>query len=217
MKKIVIIDYEGSNLFSVLRAFEHVNVQVELSNSVSALENADAAVLPGVGAFGAAMERLNKLGLSEQIRKHVAADKPFLGICLGMQLLFAVSQEFGKQTGIGIFKGNVKRFPSTDPAGNRVRVPQMGWNQIFRPKHNQSWEDSPLTEQTDGAFMYFVHSFYCAPDDPSIITSETEYAGLRYCSSIKSGNLFAAQFHPEKSAESGLKIYQSWARQAGLI
>ena len=216
MKEVVIIDYEGSNLFSVKRAFEHLGISVKISSDPGALATATAAVLPGVGAFGAAMDRLRALGFVEALSAYVRSQRPLLGVCLGMQLLFTNSEEFGLQQGLNIVPGSVKRFP-TDGPGERARVPQIGWNTIHPPLHGQRWQDSPLTEVPEGAFMYFVHSFYCIPDERAVIMSLTRYAGLEYCSSLRAGNIFATQFHPEKSAQLGLSIYRNWARLADLL
>lgn len=217
MKQVVIIDYEGSNLFSVLRAFEHLGVCVRVSNCKDTILRADAAVLPGVGAFGAAMEKLRDLGMIPVIQELISTSKPFLGICLGMQLLFSTSEEFGKRDGLNIFPGQVKRFPVENSDGISNRVPQIGWNTIHKSPTSTNWLETPLQDIPDGSFMYFVHSYYCAPDNADTITSVTNYAGLQYCSSIQAGRTFAAQFHPEKSSTLGLSIYKNWAIQAGVI
>lgn len=217
MKTVVVIDYEGSNLFSVMRAFEHLGLKVKVSSSPTELLSAEAAVLPGVGAFGAAIERLQALGLVSAIHRYTQSEKPFLGICLGMQLLFSSSEEFGTHTGLDILKGEVKKFPSINCSGDKIRVPQIGWNKIERPKHLKNWDKTPLSGLEDGSFMYFVHSFYCSPENQELVTSTTEYAGLKYCSSIQFRKTFAAQFHPEKSSELGLSIYKNWAKQSGII
>jgi glutamine amidotransferase len=217
MKEIIIIDYEGSNLFSVKRALEHLDLQVKVTSDPKLVRDAEAAILPGVGAFGAAMERLHALGLVDAIHSLIQAERPLLGICLGMQLLFSTSEEFGQQTGLNIIEGAVKRFPNADKTGRRVRVPQIGWNTISRAPSHATWAGTPMAEVPEKSFMYFVHSFYCTPADSRVSVSVTDYAGLTYSSSVRKGSVFAAQFHPEKSAGLGLSIYKNWAKLAGLL
>ena len=188
--KAVIIDYGMGNLFSVKLACEKVGLEAVISNKPEDILVAAALILPGVGAFGDAMANLKKLGLIEPIKKCIDSGKPFLGVCLGMQLLMTESEEFGKHKGLDIIKGKVKKFPA-----GIDKVPQVGWNQIV----------------PSGEYMYFVHSFYCVPEDKSIVLSQTNYAGLDYCSSLQKKNVFACQFHHEKSGKTGLTIYKNFA------
>jgi|WetSurSiteA1Bulk_404760.scaffolds.fasta_scaffold103027_2 imidazole glycerol-phosphate synthase subunit HisH len=208
-KKILIIDYKLGNLFSVNQALANIGLNVRITSDADEIESADALVLPGVGAFGDAMNNLNNLDLTYSIKKFVDSGKPFLGICLGLQLLFCESEEFGLTRGLALVKGRVKRFNNCNRDGETRKVPQIGWNQIYKIKNNL-WLNTPLNNIKEGEFMYFVHSFYVEPEEP-VSLSQTNYDGQTYVSSIQKNNLFACQFHPEKSAKQGLKIYNSWA------
>ena len=205
--KIAIIDYQLSNLFSVKHAFDYLKINSEITSDKSTLSRVDAAILPGVGAFGDAMDNLKKLDLIDPIKEFIRSGKPFMGVCLGMQLLFSESEEFGIHQGLNIVKGKVKKFSNADKP---IKVPQIGWNQILKADNN--WNNSPLESIKSGEFMYFVHSYYVVPKDPSVILSETIYEDIGYCSSILKDNVFAAQFHPEKSGQEGIKIYRDWLR-----
>ena len=215
-KKVVIVDYQSGNLFSITQALTNVGLNVKVSSDSDDIATADAIVLPGVGAFGAAMLNLEKMQLVEPIKKFVNSGKPFLGICLGLQLLFSSSDEFDSSRGLDIIKGNVRRFKNSDVDGKVVKVPQIAWNTIHKTE-NSSWEVTPLFDVEEGKDMYFVHSFYVIPDDKQVILTETTYGGVKYSSSILNKNIFACQFHPEKSAAVGLKIYNNWAVLNKLI
>jgi len=208
-KKILIIDYKLGNLFSVNQALTNIGLNVNITSNADEIESADAIVLPGVGAFSDAMNNLNELNLINAIKKFVDSGKPFLGICLGLQLLLSESEEFGLTKGLGLIKGRVKRFHNTNKDGDTRKVPQIAWNQIYKT-NDSSWGNTPLSEIKEGEFMYFVHSFYVEVDEP-VGLSQTNYDGKIYISSIQKNNLFACQFHPEKSASEGLKIYNTWA------
>lgn len=208
-KKIMIIDYQLGNLFSVNQALTNIGLNVTITSNADEIESADAIVLPGVGAFSDAMNNLRELNLINPINKFVHSGKPFLGICLGLQLLFSESEEFGLTTGLGLVKGRVKRFNNTNKDNETRKVPQIAWNQIHKVNGN-SWDNTPLMDIKEGEFMYFVHSFYVDPEEP-VGLSQTNYDGKIYISSIQKNNLFASQFHPEKSASEGLKIYNNWA------
>ena len=213
-KKILIIDYKLGNLFSVNQALTNIGLNVSITSNADEIQSADAIVLPGVGAFSDAMNNLQELNLINPIKKFVDSGRPFLGICLGLQLLFTESEEFGLSKGLGLVKGRVKRFNNTNRNGEARKVPQIAWNQIHKTNGN-SWENTPLKDINEGEFMYFVHSFYVEPEEP-IGLSQTNYDGQIYISSILKNNLFACQFHPEKSAQEGLKIYNSWAELNNL-
>lgn len=208
-KKILIVDYNLGNLFSVNQALTNIGLNAKITSNAAEIESADAIVLPGVGAFSDAMNNLKNLNLINPIRKFVDSGKPFLGICLGLQLLFTESEEFVLTKGLGLVKGRVKRFNNINRDGETRKVPQIAWNQINKINGN-SWVDTPLNEIKEGEYMYFVHSFYIEPEEP-VGLSQTNYDGHIYVSSIQKNNLFACQFHPEKSAKEGLKIYNSWA------
>ncbi len=214
-KKTIIVDYALGNLFSVQQACLHVGLDAEISNDPEKVAAADGLILPGVGAFGAAMHNLRSLGLEAPLKAQVAAGKPFLGICLGLQLLFTDSVEFGSQGGLDLLPGKVLRIPA-EINGQKTRVPQIGWNQILAPEH-RTWEGTPLAQLQEGAYMYFVHSYYCQPDNPADILTETDYMGLKYCSGVQRGNILAFQFHPEKSGPDGVEVYRKWGGANGLI
>jgi len=195
---IAIIDYGVGNLRSVQRAFEHVGAEAVVTTDRATIESASAVVLPGVGAFGQAMANLEQAGLTDVIRQVIAQGRPFLGICLGLQLLFEESDEMGQHRGLGVFGGQVKRFEVG------LKVPQIGWNQI----HIQ--RASPLLEGVaDGSYTYFVHSYYVAPADPEIVLATTDYE-MDYASIVGQDNVFGIQFHPEKSQAVGLSILRNF-------
>ena len=149
------------------------------------------------------------------IHEHISAGKPFMGVCLGLQLLFNESEEFGSRKGLGILPGIVRRFNNYDTEGKTVRVPQIAWNQIYA--REQDWNNTPLKSLEQQEHMYFVHSFYVEPSDPSCFLSLTQYRYKEYSSLLIKNNIFACQFHPEKSAVKGLSIYKNWAEQNNLI
>ncbi len=201
MPTIAIIDYGMGNLRSVQKGIERVGYAAEVTRDSARIAAAAGVVLPGVGAFGACMENLRTYGLVDVVGDVIRRGTPFLGICLGMQLLFEESEEFGPVPGLGIFPGRVVRF-----AESELKVPHMGWNQIR--KHN----DPPhLRGIENGAFVYFVHSYYVAPDDPSLTATTTEY-GIEFTSAIARDNVFATQYHPEKSQTIGLRILENFGK-----
>lgn len=210
--KVAIIDYQLSNLFSVQHACNFIGLDAKITSDKRDLENVDGVILPGVGAFGDAMSNLKKLDLIQPIKEFINCGKPFMGICLGLQLLFSESQEFGIYPGLDIIKGNVKKFPKINLKHEQIKVPQIGWNSIYRNSKTQSWNNTPLKNLSQNEFMYFVHSYYTDPLDQKVILSLTNYSGIEYCSSILYKNIFATQFHPEKSGPEGIKIYQNWAK-----
>lgn len=203
---VTIIDYQLGNLFSVRKAFEILGCPVTVSSDPKDLEKADAVILPGVGAFGQAMDNLDRLDLVKPLMDHVAADKPLFGICLGLQLLFEESEEFGNPKGLGILSGCVRKLPVTD-----APVPQIGWNRIEPGSlRTHGWQGTPLENVPLSSWMYFVHSFYVDNADPADALCSTNYAGFQYTSAALKGSVFATQFHPEKSSHSGLEIYRQW-------
>ena len=211
--KVAIVDFEMCNLFSVNQACEHVGLKAVITSDRNVILKADAIILPGVGAFGDAMSNLKRLDLIEPIKECVAKGTSLLGICLGMQLLFSESEEFGTHKGLDIVKGSVVRFPVGNNTGKRIRVPHVGWNQIRKalPTPVDSWAQTPLKNIKDGEYMYFVHSYFVKPAIPAVTLSLTDYEGIQFCSSIHYDRVFACQFHPEKSALEGIKIYKNWA------
>lgn len=215
ISKIAIIDYDAGNLYSVLHACNFVGLEAEITSDKKALQDASGAILPGVGAFGEAMANLKKLELIDPIKDFIASGKPFMGICLGYQLLFSESEEFGHHLGLDIVPGKVVRFPNKNSKNELIRVPQIGWNTIY-PAKDLAWRDSYLKDIKANAYMYFVHSFYCKPRNPKDSLCLTNYEGVEYASAIKKDNLYALQFHPEKSGPEGIKIYQEFAKEIGV-
>jgi imidazole glycerol-phosphate synthase subunit HisH len=196
---IAIIDYGMGNLRSVQKGFEKMGYAAEVTRDARRIEAAPGVVLPGVGAFGACMNGLAECGLVDTVYRVVAQGAPLLGICVGMQILFSESVEFGRVQGLDILKGRVVRFdPATLEGG---KVPHMGWNQLHMKRRAPHLEGIP-----DGAATYFVHSYYPVPDDPEIIATTTDYGGTEFVSSVWWRNIFATQFHPEKSQATGLRI-----------
>jgi glutamine amidotransferase len=212
--KITIVDYEIGNLFSVSQAFKSVGIDAVISSDIKEILESDGVVLPGVGAFGDAMDSLHKLDLVNPILDFIDTGKPFLGVCLGMQLLFSESNEFGTHKGLNIIEGEIKKFPPYDNSGEQIKVPHISWNQIFAQDDPAGkWQDSPLNGLKNGEYMYFIHSFYASPKYKENILSTTDYKGINFCSSVNKKNVFACQFHPEKSAKNGIQIYKNWANQ----
>lgn len=216
-KQVAIVDYGMGNLFSVRHACEQVRLGASITASQKEILTASAVILPGVGAFGDAMATLERLGLVGVLRDFAASGRPMLGICLGMQLLMTESHEFGRHRGLGIIEGEVVRLRDSAEGDRRLKVPHVGWNRIYQKNQTTSpagyivWKGSVLEGLLDGDFMYFVHSFYPTPVDHSLILSTTRYGPIEFCSSIRSGSVFACQFHPERSGPQGLRIYRNLA------
>jgi glutamine amidotransferase len=196
---VAIIDYGVGNLRSVEKAFAAMGCEAIISGAESVLRNAERLVLPGVGAFAACMKALNERGFDRLVKERASAGTPLLGVCVGMQLLFDESEEFGSTRGLGLLRGSVRRF-----SGDLV-VPHVGWNRIHQKRSHQLFEGVK-----EGAFCYFVHSFYCEPLDQEVVVGETEY-GVRYASVVADGNVCGVQFHPEKSQEVGLRMLKNFA------
>lgn len=207
---IAIIDYGMGNLRSVQKAFEHAGYEAAVTGEVETIKKAKAVVLPGVGAFAQAMYNLRAVGMDKAVMQVIREGRPFLGICLGLQLLFDASEEtFGNSTtveGLGVIPGVVRRFPPG------LKVPQIGWNQLSFPRKTPLYEGVP-----EGSYVYFVHSYYVDPEDFKVAASITDY-GISFVSSVVKDNVWAIQFHPEKSSKVGLRILQNfgeWANGAG--
>ena len=197
---IAIIDYDMGNLKSVSKAFETVGADVCVTRDPKIIAGADKVVLPGVGAFSHCMENLKNYGLIDPIKQSIKSGKWFLGICLGLQLLFDESEEFGPVKGLGILKGKVVRFN----LNKDLKVPHMGWNQIVKEK-----DPLLLKKIPDKTSFYFVHSYFVKPVDKNIVATQTDY-GIDFCSSIQKDNIVATQFHPEKSQKWGLQILKNF-------
>ena len=207
--RIQIIDYRLGNLFSVLQACRKVGLDAFVSASPDELSDVDGILLPGVGAFGSAMKNLKDLGLLDPLREVVGQGKPLLGICLGMQLLFDRSEEFGDHAGLGLLPGVVRRLPVQFRSERKLRVPNIGWHRV---RFAQNASSHPICRGvTDSQHMYFVHSLYADPEQNCDYLTTTEYGDLTYCSGVARDNIVGFQFHPEKSAAEGLQFYKNWA------
>jgi glutamine amidotransferase len=209
VEKVVVIDYGMGNLRSVAKALEHVangSADIVVSSHKHAIDNADRVIFPGQGAIRDCMVELSAHGLLDAVRNAIA-DKPFLGICLGQQALMDHSEEHPETKGLGIFPGAVNRFPTDardESTGARLKVPHMGWNSVMRTRDHALWRGIE-----DGAYFYFVHSYYIQPEDVSLTVGRTRYAG-EFASAIARDKLFAVQFHPEKSAVVGLTLLRNF-------
>ncbi|MGB9823188.1 imidazole glycerol phosphate synthase subunit HisH [Thermodesulfovibrio sp.] len=199
---IAVVDYGMGNIRSVSRALEAVEAQVKITQNAEDIKNARAIVLPGVGAFSDCMENLSELGLLQTIKEEIVNGKPYLGICLGMQILFSESEEFGFCKGLDIFKGRVVRFNLP----RQYKIPHMGWNVVKFKRKNKILEGIP-----DNSYFYFVHSYYVVPEDERIIAGVTDY-GTDFTSMIIYENIFATQFHPEKSQKTGLTLLKNFVQ-----
>jgi len=205
---ITIIDYEMGNLRSVAKAFETLGFAARVSADPRDLESADKVVLPGVGAFRDCIHNLRQGGFVDPLLAHVEKGKPLLGICVGMQMLFDESEEFGRHQGLGLLPGQVVRFPSgMTENGESLKVPHMGWNEIsFEPGNPLFGEVEP------GSYVYFVHSYYCAADNPDHVAATSRYGDITFCAAARNENIMATQFHPEKSQKIGLQIFRNFGQ-----
>ena len=206
MSDVAILDYQLSNLHSVQAACENVGLSSEVTGRYDEIERASALILPGVGAFGEAISQLKKSGMDRCIKDFVSSGRPLIGICLGMQLLFEDSQEFGEHSGLGLIRGSVQRFDYHSIDGIRYPVPHVGWNAVTQER--APWESTFLGKNHNGDLMYFVHSYYVVPAEQDVVLASSEYGGRRFCSALQKENIFATQFHSEKSGDVGLKIYE---------
>lgn len=212
--KAAVVDYGLGNLFSIARACRQAGMDVVVTAQKQEIIDADVVILPGVGAFGDAMGTLRRLDLVGVLRDVASSNKLLIGICLGIQLLMSESYEFGVHKGLGIVEGPVLRLENPREDHGILKVPQVQWNRIFRQttRTPDLWEGTPLAGLDDGEFMYFVHSFIVQPSDPSVIASLSRYGHIEFCSSLRWRNVFACQFHPERSGIAGLRIYQNLAQ-----
>lgn len=205
-KKVSIIDYGLGNLFSVKQACEKVGLDALITASPEDILNSDLVILPGVGAYPTAMENLEKAQLIPALKEFVTKGKPFVGICLGMQLMLTESVEFGQHKGLNLIPGKTKKFESKSIDDEYFAVPQIQWNQL--KKSNNINKNHFFNFLNNGDYMYFVHSYFCVPEVKSIIITTTSYAGEEYPSIIQNNNCIGIQFHPEKSGLNGIKIYK---------
>ncbi|MDE5802102.1 MAG: imidazole glycerol phosphate synthase subunit HisH [Lachnospiraceae bacterium] len=197
---IAIIDYDAGNIKSVEKAFAALSAEAVVTRDAETILQADKVVLPGVGSFGDAMEKLHRYGLVSVIRQVIERGTPFLGICLGLQLLFESSEESPGVSGLGILKGKILRIPERDD----LKVPHIGWNSLHFSNNGRLFLGIP-----EESYVYFVHSYYLEAKDPKVVTAVSEY-GVQIHASVESGNVFACQFHPEKSSDTGLSILRNF-------
>jgi imidazole glycerol-phosphate synthase subunit HisH len=201
--QVAIVDYDAGNTLSVTRALEKVGAKVDLTSDPDRVDPADAVVLPGVGAFGDCMRKLRERGMDGACGEAFRSGKPFLGVCIALQVIFEGSEESPGVEGLGLLPGEVVRF-----GGDGLKVPHIGWNEISVVR------DHPVLRGLDGEAFYFVHSYYPVPEDTGDLIGETDY-GTRFCSAAGRENLVAVQFHPEKSSRAGLKLYENFLTWAG--
>ena len=207
-RSVTVVDFGRGNLLSVARAFEHCGATVTLADESGPVTAADRLVLPGVGAFGDAMAELARRGLDDAIRAFAATGRPFLGICLGMQLMLDESEEFGRHAGLGLVPGAVTAVPAEGADGRPHRVPHIGWNAL-RPA-NGGWDGTVLGDIVPGSSVYFVHSFAASPESESDRLADCDYDGVRIAAAIRRGAWTGCQFHPEKSGPVGLHIIENF-------
>lgn len=212
MVKITLVDYGIGNILSVQRAFEYCGAQVIISDQPQDIKNSDYLVLPGVGAFADGMKGLSERGLIEAIIDFASKERPFLGICLGMQMMMGKSEEFGIHEGLGLIPGSVVRIPDQNVHGLRHKIPHIGWNSLELPSGKEDWKETILEGIEIGGTVYFVHSFTAVPTGSTHRLADTYYNGQLISAAIQSGFLCGCQFHPEKSGVTGLKIIESFIK-----
>ncbi len=210
-----IVDYGMGNLYSVQRACDYVGLTSAITAVPDDVVAADGVILPGVGAMPDAMRALDRSGMSDALVAFCRSGKPLFAVCLGLQLLMSEGSEFGRHDGLGIVPGSVVRFDSRSGGERPLKVPQVGWNSIRMrlgpaDRGTSAWRDTPLEGIDDGAHMYFVHSYYVVPHDPSISIAVSRYGDTEFCSGLARGNVFGWQFHPERSGPAGLTLYRNF-------
>lgn len=212
MKQVTIVDYGVGNLLSVSRGFQKFGAEVNFASSAAQIESAQRLVLPGVGAFADGMQGLREKGFISPLREFAKSGRPFLGICLGMQMLLEEAEEFGRHEGLGLISGRVQAIPNVDISGRPHKIPHIGWSDLEIPNGATSnrWEGSILQNVKPGASAYFVHSFTAFPKDEKHRLADVYYGGQRISAALESGRLWGCQFHPEKSGEVGLSIIQAF-------
>lgn len=211
---VAIVDFGMGNLFSVSKALEHVGIEAIITSSPECLREARAVVLPGMGAFGDAMQELRARRLVEPLRNFAQSGRPFLGICLGLQLLLEKSEEFGLHEGLGVMAGRVVRFDAPKTDERALKVPQVGWNALRPPRSftNAVWLHTPLEGLKDGVQAYFAHSYHALPSDPSNVLATSRYGNVEFASALRRGSVFGLQFHPERSGARGIDVYHAFAK-----
>lgn len=210
-KAVTVIDYGIGNLLNVVRALQHCGAEVSVVEKASeVLVLPDRLVLPGVGAFAGGMAELKARGFDDLVKRYAATERPFLGICVGAQMLFDVGEEFGEHAGLGLIPGRVMPVQAVNPSGKRLRIPHIGWSSLEKPPARATWHGSILQRLQPGEPMYFVHSFAPVPSDEAHRLADTFYNGVRICAAVAKGAIYGCQFHPERSAAHGLDILSAF-------
>jgi len=213
-QKITLLDYGMCNMLNVARALEHAGAEVHVTEDPKDAAAAERLVVPGVGAFSECMRAVNDLGHGDAIREFVRSGRPMLGICVGMQILFDASEEFGETPGLGILRGRVRMVPNTTTDGTLQRVPHIGWNHLIKPEAGRSWDKTLLQAfGSVGPAVYFVHSFAAQPAQDSDRLADCDYGGHRISAMVKRNNVTATQFHPERSGTVGLNMLKEFLSQ----
>ena len=210
MKKVSVVDYGVGNLRSVAMALEYCGAEVNFVKKPAAILSADRVILPGVGAFPAVIRLLREKGFEEAVKKFAESERPFLGICVGMQMLFDVGMEFVQTDGLGLIPGSIQPIPDTTSNGIPHRIPHIGWSGITAPENVSHWRGTILDGLQEGATVYFVHSFTAHPVSANHLLAETHYDGRRISAVVRKDNVYGTQFHPEKSGETGLAIINNF-------
>jgi imidazole glycerol-phosphate synthase subunit HisH len=208
--RVLLVDYGVGNILSVRRALETCGGEVEVSANPAHIRDAERLVLPGVGAFGDCVKKLRSAGLDQPITEFAASERPFLGICVGMQMLFESSEEFGAHEGLGLIAGRVTRIPASTSGGKPHKIPHIGWNSLDVPEPGTKWDGTILEGVEAGETCYFVHSYTAEPAEPAVRLADTDYGGRRISACVRSGSVFGCQFHPEKSGDVGLRILSNF-------
>ena len=207
-KKITIIDYGCGNILNLARAIKFIGYEVDITHDKNKIINSSYVILPGVGAFGDAMKKLEKYNLNNIILKYVESNKPLLGICLGMQILLTVSYEFGVHKGLGLIEGKVIKI--SNKKNKEIKIPHMGWNEIYPNNNKKEWKNKILKNSSIGKSFYFVHSFVCITKDYDSTIAVCNYSDISIPAVIATGNVFGCQFHPEKSGDNGLAVLKNF-------
>ncbi|MFY0622847.1 MAG: imidazole glycerol phosphate synthase subunit HisH [Pelagimonas sp.] len=208
-KKSVVIDYGIGNVFSVMQALKRNDCDARLTNDSQEILNADRVILPGVGAFGRAAEKLRTMGLDDVIHSYIEQERPFMGICVGMQLLMEKGMEFGEHAGLGLFKGTVEKIDAKDSSGAALPVPVIGWNSLEKPS-DARWNNTALSGVPDDAAFYFVHSYSARPSDTKDICATAPVGDTDVVAAIQRDNILGVQFHPERSADHGIGMISTF-------
>ena len=208
MKTITIIDYGCGNILNLVRAINFLGYKVEVTNDKKKILNSSHVILPGVGAFGNAMQQLKKYDLQNTIFEYTKLNKPLFGICLGMQILLTKSYEFGKHEGLGLIKGEVLKI--SNKTDKKIKIPHVGWNEIYPNNNEKKWKNKILKNLTAGTNFYFVHSYVCFTKNPNSTVAVCNYSNISIPAVVAENNVFGCQFHPEKSGEDGINIIKNF-------